>query len=198
MCRWGCALAVVAGLFTSAAAFGQAPPGAPAAGQTPPSGGARPGGPPSDKLTLDQVQQLLDAFVMGRSQNALDLNDAQVSAFFQRMLKLQSIQRRHRNQRGVALNDLRLLVAPNAPPADDAAIAAKTKALDDLEAQWSQDERKALADIDEVLTPRQRARFRIFLENMERQKLDFLVKARGGGAPAPAPAPAAGGATKKH
>jgi hypothetical protein len=56
------------------------------------------------------------------------------------------------------------------------------------------DERKALADIDQVLQVRQRAHLRVFLEMMERQKLELLIKARQGAAPAaPVAAPSGRG-----
>ena len=38
--------------------------------------------------------------------------------------------------------------------------------------------RQAYAEIDQVLTPRQRAQFRVFEEMMERQKLDMLARAQ--------------------
>jgi hypothetical protein len=46
-----------------------------------------------------------------------------------------------------------------------------------------QEEQRALADLDSVLAPRQRARFRIFLENMEREKVALLVRAQQGRGP---------------
>src|SRR5690242_20149285 len=113
-----------------------------------------------DALSTEQVYTLLDAVVMARAQAALQLNDAQWAPFVQRLLKFQSLQRMHRNQRQRLLREIRQLVGPNSPQnADDATIAAKTKELDDLEARMAQDEGKALADIDQVLNVRQRAFF---------------------------------------
>lgn len=56
-----------------------------------------------------------------------------------------------------------------------------------------QDEQRALGALDAVLTTRQRAHFRLFLENMEREKVNLLVQAKGGGVPAPAPSGRGGG-----
>jgi len=197
----GVAVTLAVVLCMSGPAGAQVPPSSPPAAddQAPPperpnQRGARnlPGGVPAgDVLTTEQVYTLLDAFVMARAQSALQLNDGQWAPFVQRLLRLQGLQRMHRNQRQRVLRELRQLVGPNAPPnTDDAAITAKTKQLDDLEGQIAQDEQKAVADIDQVLTVRQRAFFRVFLENMERQKLDLLLKARQR-ATAPPPAPAA-------
>ncbi len=148
-------------------------------------------------MSNEEVYTLLDAFVMARAQTALQLNDAQFSAFFQRMMRLQKLQAAHRRQRLRLLGELRQLVGPRASEGtDETSVAAKTKELDDAEAQMALDERKALADIDQVLQVRQRAHLRIFLEMMERQKLELLIKARQGASPAPPAAPPAGrGAT---
>jgi Spy/CpxP family protein refolding chaperone len=197
-------MAVALALLLSGTAGAQVPPASPPVvddqGQPPDRSNQRgrrnvpPGGVPAgDVLTTEQVYTLLDAFVMARAQSALQLNDGQWAPFVQRLLKLQGLQRMHRNQRQRMLRELRQLVGPNAPQnTDDAAITAKTKQLDDLEAQIAQDQQKAVGDIDQVLTVRQRAFFRVFLENMERQKLDLLVKARQR-ATLPPPAPVAAG-----
>jgi hypothetical protein len=171
-----------------------AAPGRQGGRAAPPAGAPAPG---SGALTNEEVYTLLDAFVMARAQTALQLNDAQFSAFFQRMMRLQKLQAMHRRQRLRLLNELRQLVNPRAPDtADEAAVATKTKELDDAEAQMDVDERKALTDIDQVLQVRQRAHLRIFLEMMERQKLELLIKARqsaGAAAPVAATPPGRGG-----
>jgi hypothetical protein len=164
-----------------------AAPGRQARRGVPSAGGALPGG----AMTNEEVYTLLDAFVMARAQAALQLNDAQFSTFFQRMMRLQKLQAAHRRQRLRLLNELRQLVGPRAPEGvDEATVATKTKELDDAEAQMGLDERKALADIDQVLQVRQRAHLRVFLEMMERQKLELLIKARqSAGVAAPVAAP---------
>ena len=50
----------------------------------------------------------------------------------------------------------------------------------DLQAQRFQDEQRVLAEVDQVLTVRQRARFLLFLEQMEREKVNLIVRAQGG------------------
>src|SRR5215472_11623033 len=185
--RW--AIVALSVAISTIAATAQTPPPVPPAGDDAPARGGRadqraarnqapPNAGQSDTLITEQVYTLLDAVVMARAQAALQLNDAQWAPFVQRLLKLQSLQRQHRNQRQRLLREIRQLIGPNATQsADDATITAKTKELDDLEARMAQDEGKALADIDQVLNVRQRAYFRVFLENMERQKLDLLLRA---------------------
>jgi hypothetical protein len=136
---------------------------------------------PLSPLGNEEVYRLLDAFVMTRAQAVLQLSDEQYSAFFQRMTRLQTLQRQHRRQRMRILNELRQMVGPRGRGGqDEEAILAKTRELDDLEAVRTQDERQAVGAIDEVLQVPQRAQFRIFLENIERQKLELLMRARQG------------------
>jgi hypothetical protein len=199
MTTWPRTLRVLAltgyvGIFGAVVAA-QSPPDPPQGAAAPPAGGrqgqrnaARALSPGLGQGASNaEIQQLLDALVVSKAQGGLQLSNEQFNVFLPRLLALQNLQRQHRNQRNKMLGDVRALIGPNAPPeVEDSAIGAATKALDDLEAQMQQDEQRALASIDAALTVRQRARFRLFLETMERQKIDLLVQARAG-APQPAP-----------
>jgi Spy/CpxP family protein refolding chaperone len=129
-------------------------------------------------LVSAQVQGMFDAFVLQRSKDFLALDNQQYPLFFQLMIQLQQLRIRHQQQRSRMLNELRKLTNPQAPEVtDDGTLDARTKALDSLESQMQQDEQKAIAALDSVLTVRQRARFRIFEENMEREKIRMLALA---------------------
>jgi len=54
------------------------------------------------------------------------------------------------------------------------------KALNDLDARLGTDVRQALDGVDQTLDLRQQARFRLFEEQMERRKVDLLMRARQG------------------
>lgn len=198
---------LVLGLVAVAAsASAQTPPASPPVAQNSPKitpsqasstgdGRSAPQAPASaNRVTNVQVQEYFDAYVISQSQRALQLSNRQVELFLPRLIALQKVQRQHRNQRNKAIADLRALVGPNAPQGvEDASIVAATKVLDDLEAQMQQDEQRALGALDAVLTVRQRAHFRLFLENMEREKINMLVQAKGGGEQVPAAPSRAGG-----
>jgi hypothetical protein len=81
------------------------------------------------------------------------------------------------------------------PPYRDEAILAGLKKLEDISERSTQEVRKAVMDLDAVLSPVQRVRFRQFEERLELRKLELLNIARGRGrGPAPAPAnPGRGG-----
>jgi len=178
----------------SVEARAQDPPVPPQTGaQTAPrAGGQRPGRGqtpvPGTAITNQQIQELFDAWEVNQVQAALRLTDAEYLPLYPRLRTLQLLRRQHRNQRQRALSELRSLVAPNATQvADDPTILAKIKTLDEMEDKMAQDERQAIAAIDQVLTPRQRAHFRAFEEQMERKKIDLLVQARTGGKDPEAP-----------
>ena len=66
----------------------------------------------------------------------------------------------------------------NQPQPDDAKLKERLKAVQDLEMRAQVDVKKAYEAIDEVLDVRQQAKFRVFEENMERRKLDLVMRAR--------------------
>lgn len=138
---------------------------------------APPNPPPG--VGLQELQEMFDAFVLVQAQRVLQLPDEQYQRFFMRMNRLQDVRRQHTRQRMRMINELRRSFS--ATGTDDAALTASMKALDDLQGKFEQDVRAARAAIDETLTVRQRARFRFFEEEMERQKIEFLTRARQAG-----------------
>jgi hypothetical protein len=66
----------------------------------------------------------------------------------------------------------------NDASSDEAVVKDHMKMLLDFDARAEVELHKAYEGIDQVLDPRQQARFRLFEEQMERQKLDLLMRAR--------------------
>jgi hypothetical protein len=148
--------------------------------------GGEPGALTNPTAASAEVQDMLNALVLGRAQAQLNLTAEQYAAFFPRMKQLQDLRTRHARERGRLLNQLRILTrAPEG--ADEATLDARTKALDALEASIAQEEQKAMAVVDSGLTVWQRARFRVFEENMENEKLRMLAKVLKTAPPAPPP-----------
>jgi len=182
--RFG-ALIVVAVLAGSGVAGAQTPPvgasgaadqtaaPAPAGARGPRGGSTQPGVNPM--AALNQVQNMLDGEVLVRAQVALELSDAQWQAFVPKMHDLQQLRIQHQHDRVQLINALAQATKPGAA-VDETTLSARVKALDDLEAQMGTDERVALAAVDSILTVYQRARFRVFEENNEREKLRLLAK----------------------
>ena len=138
---------------------------------------ARPNSEPGE-LSPGEVVGMLDAYALVQAQEALQLNDNQYGTFVGRLKNLQETRRRNQRARNQILQDLRRLTNPQVTTVDEAAIRERLKALHELDDRSASDLRRAYDALDEVLDVRQQARFRIFEENIERRKMDLLLRAR--------------------
>ena len=176
---WIVALAVCA---APALAHAQDPPAAPGA---PAAQGAPQGRGQSVRMQIGRgqlspsdIQDQFDAYAIVQAQDALKLTDEQFPEFVRRARELHALRRRGRMARNRLIGTLnQLLRDANAP---EARLAAATKALDEHERRSLEQVQRAYAAIDEVLDARQRARFRVLEEQLERKKLDMLFRARQG------------------
>jgi vacuolar-type H+-ATPase subunit I/STV1 len=136
-------------------------------------------GAAADDATVSpaEIQRLFDAYVVMQAQQALQLSDEQFPKFLARVKSLQEVRRRGQMQRGRMLQELRRL---SQTPGQDDALRNQLKALNDLDARLGTEVRQALDGVDQTLDLRQQARFRLFEEQMERRKVDLLMRARQG------------------
>jgi Spy/CpxP family protein refolding chaperone len=145
-----------------------------------PSARGRAGMPPRpanpETMTARQVEQYFDQVVLFQARTRLNLDDAQFLRFGAALRQLQDARRTQQRRRAEILRQLDTLLA--APNPDDNAVSARLKEIDDFGAESNKRIQDAYAAIDGVLDVRQRARFRVFEENMERRKLDLLARAR--------------------
>ncbi|HKW01271.1 MAG TPA: hypothetical protein VJN96_15710 [Vicinamibacterales bacterium] len=190
-------LSIVAVALTIATSQQQAtpPPPPPQTADAPAQGrGAARGDNPqrpaaADLAKLQTVEDLLEGMEISNADKFLQVDNQHYGEFIQRLRNLQKLRRQHQNQRQRLVMELRRLTNAN-PPVEDALLEAPTKRLDDFDKQHFQDLQDAYAKIDEVLNVRQRARFRLFEEQMEQRKLEILTRVLKSGAPA---APGRGG-----
>jgi len=138
---------------------------------------ARPNRAPGE-LSPAEVVGMLDAYALVQAQNALQLNDSQYGTFVGRLKTLQETRRRNQRARNQIVQELRRLTGPQAATVDEAAVRDRLKALRELDDRAAADLRRAYDSLDEILDIRQQARFRIFEENLERRKMDLLLRAR--------------------
>jgi hypothetical protein len=126
-----------------------------------------------------EVQRLFDAYMIMQAQEALTLSEDQYSRFLPRLRALQETRRRLQQERQQRINELQRLTSPRQQrPADESLLKDQLNALQDLESRSAAELRKAYNAINEVLDLRQQARFRVFEEQMERRKLELLLRAR--------------------
>ena len=150
---------------------------APANAQTPPQG------PPPQQLepgemTPGEIQKLFDAYIVVVAQRALELSDSQYPQFIAKLRVLQDARRRNQQERNQLMQRLQRLTAPRAPAVESGMIEGVLKSLQELESRNAAELRKAYDDLDQVLEVRQRARFRVLEEQIDRRKIELLMRAR--------------------
>jgi hypothetical protein len=131
-------------------------------------------------MTPGEIQKLFDAYLVMEAQQALTLTDEQYPQFLVRLRSLQETRRRNQQERGRVMGELQRLTNPRQPVVrtDDPLIKERLATLQDLESRTAAELRKAYTAIDEVLDIRQQARFRLFEEQIERRKIELLMRAR--------------------
>jgi len=142
-------------------------------------GAARRNGPPAasaEGVSPGEIQRLFDAYVVMQAQDQLQLTDEQYPKFLARVKVLQSARQRGLVDRGRIIQDLRRLSDAN--PIDETQAKNQLKALADVDTRTANEVREALNGIDQVLDLRQQVKFRIFEEQMERRKVELLMRAR--------------------
>ena len=130
------------------------------------------------QMTPAEIQKVFDGYLLIQAQESLGLTDQQFAQFVPRLRTLQDTRRRHQQERVRLLNELQRLTRPAADAADETVLKDRLITLAELDARFSADMRKAYDALDEVLGIRQQARFRVFEEQIERKKLDLLLRAR--------------------
>jgi hypothetical protein len=143
--------------------------------QDPPLPG-RGAAPDAPVVTPAEVQKMFEAVALVKSQDALKLPDDRYLPFLAKFKVLQDVRRRTLQERNRLMRELNRVA--NDATIDEAAVKERMKMLLDLDARSEVELHKAYEGIDQVLDPRQQARFRLFEEQMERQKIDLLMRAR--------------------
>ena len=163
---------------------------------TPPARGQRPGGAGragraalpaiTANMNPQQLQTYLDAWALVQANNVLKLSEEQYPNFAARLQRIQMIRRKQMQEHRRLMGELNLLLNSN-PVGKPEDIDAHVKALGDARETEAADLKKAYLDLDAVLTPWQRGRFRQFEDQVERMKIELLAKIKGPGDATPPP-----------
>ena len=129
-------------------------------------------------MTPGEIQKLFDAYLVMEAQQALNLTEQQYPPFLTRLRGLQETRRRNQQERGRLMGELLRLSNPRLKVIDEPAVKERLAALHELETRTAGEMRKAYTSIDEVLDVTQQARFRLFEEQIERRKIELLMRAR--------------------
>lgn len=140
------------------------------------------GGRQGGDLSPAGIQQMFDTLTVMEAEKFLPLSAEQYPVFVQRLRRLQDARMQSNRRRTKAISALRGLVGPQAAnTATDQAIEAALAEVTRADADGQAAVRKALDDLEQGLSVRQRARFRLLEESIERRKIDFLTRVRQGG-----------------
>lgn len=134
----------------------------------------------ADRLDIAELQRLFDAYMVMQAQEALQLDDAQFGQFLPKLKALQETRRRNDVARNQLVAELARMTAPGAAGFDESAVRERLRALQDLEGRSAAELRRSYDTIDQQLDVRRQARFRVFEQNMERRKLQLMLRARRG------------------
>lgn len=126
------------------------------------------------------LENALDQYAVLRAQLALELTEPQYAQVGPLLRELQQLKRRNFQMRNRLLQELRRQVRGRGgqPEADDATLTATLQKLRENEERAASELKAAYEALDAVMTPRQRARFRLFEEQIEARKLELLLNAR--------------------
>jgi len=125
-----------------------------------------------------ELQRLFDAYALMQAQQTLQLRDDQYPSFLTRLKALQEVRRRYLADRARALQDLRRLVQGVQGSTDDDRIRDRLRVLREINERGLMEIARALEELDQTLDPAQQARLRLFEEQMDRRKLELLMRAR--------------------
>lgn len=141
---------------------------------------APPNGPERGGVRDAELVRMLDTYAIVRAQDALQLGEQQYAQFVTRLKRLQETRRRNQQARNKLVQRLRTLAggARGAASSPEAVVRDALTALREHDEQAAAAIRQAYDALDEVLSVRQQAQFRVFEQMMERRKLDLLVRAR--------------------
>lgn len=129
-------------------------------------------------LTPADIRAQFDNYVIGQAESVLLISAGQRPQFVRRVRALQAVRRQARVERNRLLAETSQLLRGRS--GDEDRLSAATRAIDEHERDTLANVQRAYGAIDEVLTPWQRARFRVLEDRLEQKKLDMLARARQG------------------
>lgn len=132
----------------------------------------------AEGLPEGQLLVMLDSYAMFQAQQQLSISDEKFGPFAGRLKKLQDARRRNQRERHRMVVELRKLLNTRSATAADDALLAQLARLKEHDRRAAAELQQAYDALDEILDPRQQARFRLFEEQIEQRKLELLMRAR--------------------
>ncbi len=127
-------------------------------------------------ISLGELNRLFEAYAVVQAQDYLKLADDQYPDFVARLKTLQDARRRHQQNRNRIIQDLAKTLRQPDDQIDEKTVKSLLESLDREDETADAEIKKAYEGVEGVLDVRQRARFRVFEEQLERRKLDLLAR----------------------
>lgn len=128
---------------------------------------------PREGPSGEEVEGMIDAYIVSKLQDALVLSDEQFGRMVVAQKKMQDARRSFRRARNELLRQMRQALRREA--AGEAELSQLLSRLDELHQTFLEEERARYRDIDALLDVRQRARYRI-LEGEIQRRLQQLIR----------------------
>ncbi len=119
----------------------------------------------------------MDAYILSKLQDALELTDEQFGTMVVAQKKLQDTRRDYRQGRMTLLRRMRQTLRRD--QAREEELTRQLDELDNLEIEFSQNQRARYAAIDDILEIRQSARYRILEAEIQRRLTQLMRQVRG-------------------
>ena len=145
------------------------------------TGGERAQLPPGGRgggVSPREIQAQFDAYVVAQAEEALQVTEEQYPQFVRRVRALQNARRQARIERTRLIQRLNVTLRASQRGGDQPDLTAAIRAIDDHERATLGEVQKAYSALDEVLTPWQRARFRVLEDQLQQKQLDMMMRAR--------------------
>ena len=121
-------------------------------------------------------ERIIEALLIWRLVDELDLNEAQIARIFPRIRALKAIRLEMGRRVPPLIREIKQLSAQQ--PRDDEAIRIKVTELNLLRSEMEARRRRQLQHISTILTPEQLAKFALIQETFEVETLRLLTDAR--------------------
>ena len=123
------------------------------------------------------IQGLMDAYVISKMQDVLELDDDQFARMVVAQKKLQEHRRDYQRKRRESMRELQRLV--RSVDSEDEEIAGLVAKLDAMKADLETTVREDYRKIDEILSVRQRGKYRLLEVMLERRLQELMQEVRG-------------------
>ena len=122
------------------------------------------------------VEGRIDAYVISKLQESLDLSDEQFADMVVAQKKLQKIRHEYRRARSGLLREMRQVLRRDDVSDDE--LQSLLDSLDSLVLAFAENEKLRYEEVDEILNVRQRLRYRILESELDRRLGEMMRKVR--------------------